>query len=96
MVVVPCVCVVIPQRICNRVVLPVVRVGEAAAQLDDADALAFADSEAYVAEHPVLLVELLPTTEQRLFQLIVAVHVELEGLPDALAADNRLGHDGAR
>ena len=58
---------------------------------DDADALALGDLERDVAEHPVLLVELVPEgAEQRLLQLVVAVHVELERLADALAADHRI------
>ena len=83
-VVVPCVCSVMPQRICSSVDLA------RAVAPDDADAFALRDLKRDVAEDPMLLVEGLPAPEQRLLQLVVAVHEELERLADPLAADDGL------
>ena len=55
---------------------------------DNADALAFAHLEAHIIQNPVLIVELLPEPEQRLFQLIVVVGVKLKRLADTAAADH--------
>ncbi len=41
-------------------------------------------------KHPVLMVELLPMPEDRLFELIVAPHIELERLADAIAANDNI------
>ncbi len=40
-------------------------------------------------KHPMLMVELLPMPEDRLFELIIAPHIELERLADAIAADDK-------
>ncbi len=57
---------------------------------DDADAFAAANLEADVPQHPMLMVKLLPMTEDRLFELIVAPHIELERLADPVAADDKI------
>jgi hypothetical protein len=55
---------------------------------DNADALALANFEAHIVEHPVLMIEFLPEAEQSLLQLIVVMAVKLKRLADIAAADH--------
>ena len=57
---------------------------------DNADPFAAANLEADVPQYPMLMVKLLPVPEDRLFELIVAPHIELERLADPVAADDNL------
>ena len=57
---------------------------------DDPDPLAAANLEADVPQDPMLMVELLPMPEDRLLELIIAPHIELERLANAIAADDEI------
>jgi hypothetical protein len=46
------------------------------------------DLEAHITQHPMLMIKLLPGSEQRLLQLIIAAQVELVGLADSIALNH--------
>src|SRR5579875_288593 len=57
---------------------------------NDADPFTAANIEADVPQDPVLMIELFPMPEDRLLELIVAAHIELERLADAITANDKI------
>src|ERR1700730_4042447 len=57
---------------------------------DDTDSFAAANLEGDVPQDPMLMVKLLPMPEDRLLELIVTPHIELERLADAIAANDKI------
>ena len=73
---------------CTHAALEVSSHGLELHRVDDV-AFAAANLETDVPQHPMLMVELSPMPEDRLFELIVAPHIELERLADPVAADDK-------
>jgi hypothetical protein len=57
---------------------------------DDTYSFAAANLEGDVPQDPMLMVKLLPMPEDRLLELIVTPHIELERLADTIAANDEI------